>query len=185
VTPVTKDPLSGKALPPPTVSGKPGVDSVVRKPVIQEPPVVNPSADTSTKQPVIAASPEGYAYEAEAPHYVLIVLNKVDPIFVNEAKNAFVRHNRDTYYNKQMQAELIDLDSENRLLLISPFKNAAEAIAYIDQTRPRTASEILPWLKGGKYSFSILTDKNLEVLKTSKDFEKYRQFLDKNLPGKF
>ena len=83
---------------------------------------------------------------------MVIVLNKVDPIFVNEAKNAFARYNRDTYYNKQMQAELIEIDSDNRLLLISPFKNAAEAITYVDQTRPKTANEILPWLKGGKYT---------------------------------
>jgi outer membrane protein assembly factor BamD (BamD/ComL family) len=185
VKPVTRDPLSGKTLPPPVVSAKPGMDTIAVKPVVQE-PVVKITPDTTSRQPVAPpASPEGYAYEAGAPHYVLIVLNKVDPIFVNEAKNAFVRYNRDTYYNKQMQAALIELDSDNRLLLISPFKDAADALAYVDQTRPRTASEILPWLKGGKYSYSILTEKNLEVLKKTKDFEKYRQFLDKNLPGKF
>ena len=66
-----------------------------------------------------------------------------------------------------MQAELIEIDSDNRLLLISPFKNAAEAITYVDQTRPNTANEIIPWLKGGKYTYSIITDKNLEVLKNS------------------
>ena len=84
-----------------------------------------------------------------------------------------------------MEAELVEIDAENRLLLINPFKNAEEAMAYIDQTKPKTASEILPWLKGGKYSFLIITEKNLENLKNSKDIEKYRQFLEKNLPGKF
>ena len=84
-----------------------------------------------------------------------------------------------------MQAELIEIDTANRLLLISPFKNATEALAYIDQTRPKTASEIIPWLKGGKYSYSIITDKNLEILKNSKDLDKYKKFLDKNVPGKF
>jgi hypothetical protein len=160
-------------------------DSVVAKPV-QPPVVINkPAKDTITKQPVKQAAGPFYNYEAELPHYVVIVLNKVDPIFINEAKNAFSRYNRDTYYNKQMQAELVEIDNDNRLLLISPFKNAAEAVAYVDQTRPKTSNEIIPWLKGGKYSYSIITEQNLEILKNSKDLDKYKQFLDKNVPGKF
>ncbi len=165
----------------------PAKDAVVIKPQTQQPVVINkPAVDSVNKQFFKQTSdPTAYSFEANAPHYVIIVLNKIDPIFVNETKNAFARHNRDNYYNKQMQAELIDIDADNRLLLISPFQNAAEAITYVDQTKPRTASEIIPWLKGGKYSFSIITERNLEILKNSKDLEKYKQFLDKNLPGKF
>lgn len=161
-------------------------DSLISKP--SAPPVVTtkPVLDTVTKQPVKQLPPDvAYRFEGETPHYVMIVLTKVDPIFVNEAKNAFARYNRDTYYNKQMQAELIEMDSANRLLLISPFKNAAEAVAYVDQTRPKTANEILPWLKGGKYTYSIITDKNLGILKDKKDLDKYKQFLESNVPGKF
>jgi hypothetical protein len=162
-------------------------DTAVSKPIQQPPVTINkPVVDTVAKQPVkTEPAPTSFSFDAEKPHYVLIVLNKVDPIFVNEAKNAFARYNRDTYFNKQMQAELIDIDTDNKLLLISPFKNSTEAIAYVDQTRPRTANEIVPWLKGGKYTYSIITEKNLEVLKNSKDIDKYKQFLDKNIPGKF
>lgn len=160
-------------------------DSALAKPVAP-PVVINKSAiDTISKQPVKTAPSSSYSFETESPHYVVIVLNKVDPIFINEAKNAFARYNRDTYYNKQMQAELIEIDTDNRMLLISPFKNAAEALIYVDQTKPKTANEIIPWLKGGKYNYSIITDKNLEILKNSKDLDKYKQFLDKNIPGKF
>lgn len=134
-------------------------------------------------QPVPAGSP--FSFNSETPHYVVIILNKVDPVFVNEARNAFFRYNRDTYFNKTMQAELVEIDNDNRLLLISPFKNASEAIAYIDQTKPKTSNEIVPWLKGGKYTYSIITEKNLEVLKGSKDINAYTQFLEKMVPGKF
>ncbi len=162
-------------------------DSVATVPVSKSPVAVinKPAVDTINKQPVKETPVLSYHFEAEAPHYVVIVLNKVDPIFINEAKNAFARYNRDTYYNKQMQAELIEIDADNRLLLISPFKNAAEALTYVDQTKPKTANEIIPWLKGGKYNYSIITDKNLELLKNSKDIDKYKQFLEKNVPGKF
>lgn len=157
-----------------------------QKPVLQPTAITNtkPIADTATNKPLLPP-PVNYSFTQETPHYVVIVLNKVDPVFINEARNAFARYNRDTYYNKQMTTELIEIDTDNRLLLMSPFKNAQEAIEYIDQTRPVTASQIIPWLKGGKYSYSIITDSNLRILRNSKDIEKYRQFLDKNLPGKF
>ncbi|HKB44373.1 MAG TPA: hypothetical protein VKC90_08280 [Chitinophagaceae bacterium] len=109
----------------------------------------------------------------------------MDPVFSNEAKNAFFRYNRETFYNKTMAVDLIELDGDNRLLLISPFKTAQEAVDYIDKTRPKTASEIIPWLKGGKYSFSIIDDNNLQLLKANKDIENYKTFLNLHLPGKF
>jgi hypothetical protein len=126
-----------------------------------------------------------YSFSASVPHYVVLVLNKVDPVFINEAKNAFARYNRETYYNKQMSADLAELDTDNRLLIISPFKDAADAITYIDQTRPRTASEIIPWLKGGKYNFIILSDSNYDLLKVNKDLDNYKAFLNQYFPGKF
>ena len=103
----------------------------------------------------------------------------------NEAKNAFQRYNKDTYYNKTFSHDLFQLDPENRLLLIAPFANAQEAITYIEKTRPITATEIIPWLKGGKYTFSILTNSNFELLKGNKDIEAYKSFLNQYLPGKF
>ena len=189
-------------MPPPDTTVRQQVITPVDKPVVQPPPAkdtatvapvkkpdvvtVKPPVDTVAMQPPKQAPvATTYSFDAAAPHYVVIVLNKVDPVFVSEAKNAFSRYNRDTYYNKQMQAELIEIDSENKMLLISPFKDAAEALVYIDQTRPKTANEIIPWLKGGKYNYSIITEKNLEILRNSKDIDKYKQFLDKNVPGKF
>lgn len=162
-------------------------DTLTTQKPVEPPPVVTtnkPVNDTTTNKPVVPPS-VNYSFIPETPHYVLIILNKIDPVFINEARNAFAGYNRDTYYNKQMTAELVEMDADNRLLLISPFKNAQEAIDYVDKTRPVTASQIVPWLKGGKYSFSIVTDQNLRILRNSKDLETYRLFLDKNVPGKF
>ncbi|MET0393702.1 MAG: tetratricopeptide repeat protein, partial [Chitinophagaceae bacterium] len=154
-------------------------------PPVQPPVSTAPPRDTTTLATVPPATGPVYTFQAETPYYVVIILTKVDPIFVSEARNAFARYNRDTYYNKQMQAELSDIDSDNRLLLISPFKNLQEATDYVERTRPRTASEIIPWLKGGKYTYSIITPKNLDVLKTSKDIDQYTRFLQEHVPGKF
>jgi hypothetical protein len=140
--------------------------------------------DTTAKQPVLpVASP--YTHTPDAAHYVVLVLNKVDPVFVTEARNAFFRYNRETYRNKILNTELLNLDAENKLLLISPFKNAQEAVEYTDRARPVTPTEIIPWLKGGKYSFAVINDKNLDLLKANKDIDNYRNFLNQHLPGKF
>jgi hypothetical protein len=161
-------------------------DSTAITPPAKQPVVTVPKPPTDTvvtRQ--VQPPPTAYAFNADIPHYVIIILNKVDPIFINEARNAFIRHNRDTYYNKQMQAELVEIDSDNRILMISPFKNAQEAMDYVEQTRPRTATEIIPWLRGGKYTYSIITEKNLELLKNTRDIDKYSQFLNQHFPGKF
>ena len=170
-------------------------DTVTRQPITVLPPkdttsktqpvVINtqPKDTTSNKQPPKINSP--YTYSPDQPYYVMLILNKVDPVFSNEAKNAFLRYNKDTYYNKTFSIDLFQLDPDNRLMLIAPFANAQDAITYIEKTRPKTATEIIPWLKGGKYSFSILTDSNFNLLKSNKDIEAYKTFLNQYLPGKF
>ena len=159
-------------------------DSVVTQ---LPPPVVidrtKPIIDTSSKPTVSPASQ--FVYNANEAYFVVLVLNKVDPVFSNEARNAFSRHHRETYYNKMFNIETIVLDEENRLMLISPFKDVQEATTYVDQTRPRTANEIIPWLKGGKYYYTIITERNLDLLKANKNIEGYKSFLNQHVPGKF
>ena len=70
-------------------------------------------------------------------------------------------------------------------MLISSFANVDEATTYVEKTRPRTANEIIPWLKGGKYYFTIITERNLQLLKTNKNLEGYKTFLNQYVPGKF
>jgi hypothetical protein len=177
-------PLAPVVTNPPVNAAPVKKDSIAVAPPVQQPVVITPKTDSVAAKPPQQTPVAGYSFVESAPHYVVIILNKVDPVFVNEARNAFFRYNRDTYYNKQMQAELVNIDADNRLLLISPFQNAQEALEYIERTRPRTASEIIPWLRGGKYYYSIITEKNLEVLKGSKDIEKYHQFIEERVPGK-
>ncbi|MFZ1264658.1 MAG: hypothetical protein WAT34_14195 [Chitinophagaceae bacterium] len=155
-------------------------DTAIAKPVVNNLPAKDSIAN---KPPVKINSP--YTYTPDKPHYVMLILNKIDPVFSNEAKNAFIRYNKDTYYNKTYSIDLYQLDTDNRLLLIAPFANAQEAISYVEKTLPKTATEIIPWLKGGKYTFSILTDSNYDLLKNNRDIDAYKNFLNQYLPGKF
>ncbi|HEX4876866.1 MAG TPA: tetratricopeptide repeat protein [Chitinophagaceae bacterium] len=175
---------TGKTKPPVTVITAPVVkkDSVVTQPVVKIPPTVK--KDSVITQPVTQPD-QPFVHAPAEPHYVVLVLNKVDPVFANETRNAFSRYNRDNFNNKNFSIDLFELDPENRLLLIAPFTNAADAISYIDKTKPRTADEIIPWLKGGKYYFSILTNGNFDLLKQNKNLEGYKSFLNQYFPGKF
>ncbi len=152
---------------------------------VKQAPQVNipklPKDTIAVVKPVITP----YSFKADDAYYVVLFLNKVDGVFSGEAKNAFFRYNRETYYNKIMTADLVQLDGENRMVLMSPFKNAQEAADYILKTKPLTATEIIPWLKNGKYGFSIISDKNLELLKANPDVETYKAFINQYFPGKF
>jgi tetratricopeptide (TPR) repeat protein len=157
-------------------------DTATQKPVVTIPPVV--IKDTAASKPV--GKPDlPFVHSPAEPHYVVLILNKVDPVFSNETRNAFSRYNRDNFGNKNFSIDLFELDTENRLLLIAPFTNAEDAINYITKTKPRTADEIIPWLKGGKYYFSILTNTNFDLLKQNKNLEGYKTFLNLYFPGKF
>jgi len=168
---------------------KPVRDTVrtITNPVVNNNNPIRPVIDSSGVRPVTPSitNNTAFTHAANDPHYVVLILNKVDPVFSNEARNAFSRYNRETYYNKTYSIDLFELDAENRLLLIAPFPNALEAIAYIDKAKPKTATEILPWLKGGKYSYSILTNANFDLLKGNKNLESYKAFLNQYYPGRF
>jgi outer membrane protein assembly factor BamD (BamD/ComL family) len=140
-------------------------------------------SDSITKKttlPILA-----YKFDAAAPHYVIIILNKVDVVFGNETRNAFARYNSEKFYNKTFELKTIDLDSTTKLVLIKPFANAQEAIDYINTVKPKAAGEIIPWLKPEKYSFSIISEQNLQILESKPDLTTYKLFLEQNLPGKF
>ncbi len=168
-------------------------DSTVAKPdtIATALPVNEPEKkDTIAKmtEPVVAKEvPKAgeFFFAPDVPYLVVLVLNKVDRVFVTEARNAFARYNRENFAAGKLETDLSDLDDENRLLLISSFKTAQEAIEYINRTKPRTATEIIPWLRGGKYSYSIITAHSLDLLKEKKNLEEYNKQLKQRWPDQF
>jgi hypothetical protein len=68
---------------------------------------------------------------------------------------------------------------------MGPFTNASAAIDYVDKTKPAAQGRIFPWLPADKYSFLIISNANLDVLKQNKDLPGYRKLITEILPGKF
>ncbi|THU40682.1 tetratricopeptide repeat protein [Niastella caeni] len=190
--PASKDPKPQQppVTEPATQQPKPAIAKVdkpvtppVKPAVPQLPPP--PVKKDSVKAKVDAPKPLVLTNNAELPHFVAIVLDKVDPVYVNEARNAFTRYNREQYSTRGLTVNNQAVNDEYKLVLIGSFPNANDAIAYIDKTRKLAASEIIPWLPANKYSFAIITDSNLGVLMSTKDVNAFKKFLSQNYPGKF
>jgi hypothetical protein len=166
--------------------------AVVVKPAVTAPPVNKPPVqtvtppiaekDTVTVKPV---TPAVYSHNPNEAHAVMIILNKVDPVFRNESKNSFLMYNRQKYYNQTLDITAYDIDQDNRLLIMTGFANAQQAVDYITAAKPKAATEIIPWLKQDRYTFSIISPSNLEKLKADKNIPAYKKFIEGFYPGKF
>ncbi|HXR84661.1 MAG TPA: tetratricopeptide repeat protein [Hanamia sp.] len=115
---------------------------------------------------------------------VLMVLTKVDPVYVSEARNAFNRFNSQSAATNQIQIVKDTLDSERSFLVFSEFIDADEAMKYLDKLKQQSPVQV-SWLPAQKYRFYIISESNLELLKQNKNLQGYIDLLNKKYPGKF
>ncbi len=149
---------------------------VIKKPVIKK--------DTAVAKPAPIVV-KNFTFVATDPHYVVLLMDKVDEVYASEAKNAFNLYNRQAFYNKPIALSSLKLDDRFSMVLQGPFNDAKAAVDYIDQVRPITGGRILPWLSANKYSFLIISNDNLDLLKSNKNLDAYKQMLMQAFPGKF
>lgn len=168
-TPVVKKPIEVKA--PVAIAKK---SDVIPQPIIKD----------TVKKPEPPLSNGAFVIKPELPHHVIMVLEKVDGVYINEAKNAFTRYNRENFYGQTYSIVKDVIDNERSLLVISSFADGAAALDYYDKIK-RSAPREVSWLPANKYSFLIITNDNLLLLKTNKDFAGYKSLLNKQYPGKF
>jgi outer membrane protein assembly factor BamD (BamD/ComL family) len=179
---VTPKPEDKKVVETPKVEDKP--KEVVPPPTVEVKPVPPPvKKDTVVAKPVPVV--KDFTFVAADPHYVVVLLDKVDPVYASEAKNAFNRYNRERFSNQVINLSSLQLDDRYHLVLEGPFNDANAAVDYIDKVRPVTSGRIIPWLTADRYSFIIISNANLQLLQNNKDMNAYRQLLKKAFPDKF
>ncbi len=154
-------------------------------------PVVKPIAPVNVpvvKDSGIAALPNTtdgtFNLNAGETHHVLMVLNKVDGTYQNEAKNAFTRYNREMFYSAGLTLNREALDAENAILLTGKFDDAAAALSYYDKVKKAAPREV-SWLPANKYYFLIISESNLQKLRENKDLNAYRALLNKHYENRF
>ena len=142
-------------------------------------------SDSAREAARIASIKSVFVYAPTTPHAAAILLNKVDPVYINETRTAFNRYNKETYYNLSLDIVNVAIDDSIKLVLIRGFENAQSAIDYVEKARKLAASEIIPWLPATKYSFLVISDQNLDILQSNRDVIEYKKFLSSYYPGKF
>ena len=152
--------------------------------VIQKPAVAAPVIKDTVAKAAPLLTNGTFVIKPDSPHTVIMLLEKVDGVYINEAKNAFTRYNKENYYGQKIDVVKDVIDGERSVLIISSFTDGATALQYYDKIKKAAAREV-SWLPANKYSFFIITAENLQVLKLNKDITGYKALLNKQYPGKF
>jgi tetratricopeptide (TPR) repeat protein len=125
-----------------------------------------------------------YIYNPSEPYYMLVVFEDIDPIYRSEAKISFQRYNNKARGAEDIQAQLYEAKEGPHWLEIGTFPAMASSLGYYDEVSANIKS-IIPWLGSDKYQIIIISDKNLETLKSRKDISEYLLFIRQYIKGKF
>ncbi|MFN0080900.1 MAG: tetratricopeptide repeat protein [Ferruginibacter sp.] len=147
------------------------------------PAITKPVITNTIKTPDVYIN-KSFTLSPDKPHYVAMILDKVDGVYVNEAKNAFARFNKESMATINVAIVKDTIDATKSLLLFQPFENAEAALKYFDRIKKAAPSEV-SWLQPTKYSFIIIADDNLLLLKSNRDIIGYKQLLNANFSNKF
>lgn len=126
----------------------------------------------------------GFTLDVAAPQNVVMLMTKVDPVYSSEARNAFIRYTRGSMSTNALKVTKDTLDKERSILIFSELVNMEEALKFLDKLRKDAPREV-SWLPKDKYSFFIISDDNLELLKENKNLQDYINLLNSKFPEKF
>ena len=124
-----------------------------------------------------------FTFTPDTPHAVIMVLDRVDGTYINEAKNAMRNYLSQNFYNEPIELTRDFIDKDRTILLFSNFTNIQAAYQFLLKIK-KAAPEELSWLPANKYSFYPISGQNLLVLKTNTDIVGYISWLKKNYPVK-
>ncbi len=125
-----------------------------------------------------------FIYDELQPQNVIMILDKVDPVYGSEAKNAFGRYTAEKFRLLNLEITKDTLSKDQALLVFSQFDNGVEAMKFLERIRRDAPGEV-SWLSPSKYSFLVISKENLELLKQKKNLNDYLELLRKKYPGKF
>ncbi len=128
-------------------TGKIGVDSGNLRKVA--------SSDSAIAAAKLRNANSAFTFTPDAPHAVVLVMTKVDPVYVNEARNAFNGYNQENFYARQLIAENASINDSVKILVIRNFATDKEAMTYLASMKALAPRQIVPWLPAGKYAFIL------------------------------
>lgn len=189
---VAKDSVKSKI--PLTVVAKDSIKSIAAAPAktaitknniknitpLPQPAIINDT--TKNAAPVLTNGP--FTFNAALPQSVIMVLDKVDGTYVNESRNAFLRYVTENFRDQTITVTKDGVDKDISLLIFTSFANADDALQFLTKIKKAAPDEV-SWLPPAKYSFLLISDTNLQLLKINKNLKEYKALLSKQYPGKF
>jgi len=148
------------------------------KPVIKDssaPAPIEKPADsvTASEGRIISGS---FVYERKAPHHVVMVLEKVDQVYISESRNAFNLYNRARVSALRIEIENLRYSDSLNFIIMKGFSNADEALKYTQNVEEEASVTIVPWLPSEKYYFIVISEENLQKLIETGNIPGYQTF---------
>lgn len=133
------------------------------------------------------ATTSPFSIKANEPQVVAIVLERIDPAYVNEV--SYSLGNSPLRNKEGVEVEVIKKKLRDNLWLVelqSPaFTNMQQAYNYIKYIKPIAQDELLTWLDSSKYYFVTISQANLKLLEQNMDAGLYYKILQEAVPNKF
>ena len=146
-------------------------------------PAANDSSKTLLNQPAKPVVTGPFKIDPTGQHYVVMVLNKIDPVFISEARSALNRYAKQKLSAQPVEVSKEVLDAERTFLVFKSFATADDALNNAITIKKDAAAEV-SWLPANKYSFIIISEANLDLLKQNKDMDNYRALMNNTWPGR-
>ena len=151
-------------------------------------PVLKPFKDSAPA--LVIATPtqvSPYIIDPTEPYMVAIVLERIDPAYVNEVLYGFNNSSRKNFNNQPVEVAKKKLRDNLWVVTLksAEFKNAEAAINYINYIKPIAQKEIISWLDAGKYSYIIISEPTMQLLEQDPNIPLYQKVLKETFPGKF
>ncbi|MFZ9299789.1 MAG: tetratricopeptide repeat protein [Chitinophagaceae bacterium] len=126
---------------------------------------------------------DGYTFNPSDIHVVVLVLQKIDNVYLNEARNALRKYNREQLIELPI-INTTDYGTDIRFLSLGNFSNRTEANAYLAKVNTESSRSIFPWLPKEKYYFLAISTINFEQMVKKQELERYQQIIKEHTPYK-
>lgn len=131
------------------------------------------------------ASP--FTINGNEPQVVAIVLENIDPAYVNEVSYAFI--NSTLRNSDKAQVNVVKRKLRDKLWIVElqseAFVNMQASYDYIKYIKPIASQSLLNWLDASKYYFITISKNNLKLLEQNTNAALYYQVLKEAIPQKF
>jgi myosin heavy subunit len=132
-------------------------------------------------------TPSPFTINGNEPQVVVIVLENIDPAYVNEVSYAF--SNSTLRNSDKAQVNVVKRKLRDKLWIVElqseAFVNMQASYDYIKYIKPIASQSLLNWLDTSKYYIIPISKNNLKLLEQNTNAALYYQVLKEAVPQKF